>query len=84
MFLYVPSEKSGQAYKFAKPYRGPYLVGLYENGADLRLVSQPHDQIIRDWLVDQVTRQSELFSLDFADVQKRSMIPPVQPLMQSA
>ena len=34
------SDKSGQAYKFAKPYRIPYrIVGLYENGADLRLVS---------------------------------------------
>lgn len=48
VFLYVPSEKSGQAYKFAKPYRGPYrIVGLYENGADLRLVSRPGDQTIR-------------------------------------
>ena len=48
MFLYVPSEKSGQAYKFAKSYRGPYqIVVLYENGADLRLVSQPGDQTIQ-------------------------------------
>lgn len=31
-FLYVPSERSGQAYKFAKPYHGPNrIVGLYEN-----------------------------------------------------
>ena len=48
MFLYVPSKKSGQAYKFAKPYCGPYrIVGLYENGADLRLVSRPGDQMIQ-------------------------------------
>ena len=48
VFLYVPPEKSGQAYKFAKPHRGPYrIVGLYDNGADLRLVSRPSDQTIR-------------------------------------
>ena len=64
--------KSGQAYKFAKLYRGPYqIVGLYE--------SRPADQ-----LVDQVTRQSELLSVNFADVQTTLVIPPVQPLIQRA
>ena len=72
-FLYVPSEKSGQAYKFAKPYRGQYqIVGLYENGADLRLVSQSGDQTIRVAL-SRLRRCPE----EIGD-------PPVQPLMQSA
>ena len=37
---------------------------------------------ILDWLVNQVIRQSELLSVDFADVQKKSAIPPVQPMTQ--
>ena len=47
------------------------IVGLYESG--------PADQ-----LVDQVTRQSELLSVNFADVQTTLVIPPVQPLIQRA
>ena len=60
-----------QAKPTSLPFRGPYrIVGLWKRTSDR--------------LVDQVTRQSELLSVDFADVQKRSMIPPVQPLIQTA
>ena len=41
VFLYVPSAKQGKAHKFARPFRGPYLIiNLYDNGADIRLVQQ--------------------------------------------
>ena len=44
----MPAEKSGQAYKFAKPFRGPYRVEkTYENGADVRMVEKPGDKPIR-------------------------------------
>ena len=44
----MPAEKSGQAYKFAKPFRGPYRVErTYENGADVRMLEKPGDKPIR-------------------------------------
>ena len=48
VFLFVPSMKQGRAYKFARPYRGPYrVVELHANGADIRPVDSPRQSTIR-------------------------------------
>ena len=49
VFVYIPGEKIGKAYKFACPYKGPYRVlKLYGNGAQVELViSKPNTQSIR-------------------------------------
>lgn len=48
VFLYMPAAKSTKAYKFAKPFRGPYrIVKLYENGAELLPVEHPKATPIR-------------------------------------
>ena len=42
VFLYKPSAKSGKAYKFARPYHGPYcVVELTTNDAKIRPVDKP-------------------------------------------
>ena len=42
VFVYNPSKKQGKAYKLARHYMGPYwILKLYDNGADLRLISKP-------------------------------------------
>ena len=44
----MPAAKSNKAYKFAKPFQGPYrVVWLYENGAELQLVDHPRASPIR-------------------------------------
>jgi len=41
--VYSPAEKTGKAYKFACPYKGPYQVlQLYDNGVQVKLVSKPN------------------------------------------
>ena len=48
VYVYMPAEKRGKAYKFARPFRGPFrVVTLYENGADVRLVDKPQAEAIR-------------------------------------
>ena len=48
VFVYNPSKKQGKAYKLARPYMGPYrILKLYDNGADLRLISKPAAASIR-------------------------------------
>lgn len=48
VFVYVPSAKSGKAYKFALPYKGPYCVlDISDNVACLQLVDQPKSDTIR-------------------------------------
>ena len=48
VFLYDPSLKSGKAYKFAKPFRGPYkLIHLLDNGAEIQPVAKPRSKLIR-------------------------------------
>ena len=48
VFLYDPSLKTGKAYKFAKPFRGPYkIVHLVKGGAEIQLVAKPKSKLIR-------------------------------------
>lgn len=48
VFVYMPASKANKAYKFAKPFEGPYRVlATYENGADVRLVDQPSSGTLR-------------------------------------
>ena len=48
VFAYIPAEKTGKTYKFACPYKGTYRVlKLYDNGAQVKLVSKPNSQSIR-------------------------------------
>ena len=48
VFLFMPAIRSGKAYKFACPYKGPYrILQLYPNGAELKLIERPHDPGIR-------------------------------------
>ena len=47
VFLYDPSLKTGKAYKFAKPFRGPYkIVHLVRGGAEIQLVAKPKSKLI--------------------------------------
>ena len=48
VYVYTPAKKSGTAYKFARPFVGPYRVlKKYETGVDVRLVSKPFAKPIR-------------------------------------
>ena len=47
VFLFDPSLKTGKAYKFAKPFRGPYkIVNLVRGGAEIQLVAKPKSKLI--------------------------------------
>ena len=47
VFLYDPSLKTGKAYKFAKPFRGPYkIIHLVKGGAEIQLVAKPKSKLI--------------------------------------
>ena len=48
VFVYMPAELRGKAYKFARPFRGPYhILRLFENGAEVRLIEKPKADSIR-------------------------------------
>ena len=48
VFLYTASPKSGPAYKFALPYKGPYQVTpVSDSVACLRLISRPDSDEVR-------------------------------------
>ena len=48
VFVYMPAAKRGKAYKFAKPFSGPYrIVSLYNNGAEVQLIAKPRSETIR-------------------------------------
>ena len=48
VFLFKPALKSGKAYKFAKPFQGPYrILKMFENGAEIQLVDKPRAESIR-------------------------------------
>jgi len=48
VFAYTPAKKTGKAYKFAYPYKSPYqVIQLYDNGAQVKLVSEPNSQSVR-------------------------------------
>ena len=53
--LYVPAERSGQAYKLVRPFRGPYrAVKLFPNGVELILTSKLRAHSIRVYFDDRV------------------------------
>ena len=42
VYIYTPARKSGNAYKFARPFVGPYrVVKRHDTGVEVRLVSKP-------------------------------------------
>ena len=46
--LYVPAERSGQAYKLVQPVQGPYrVVKIFPNGMKLILIRKPLAHSIR-------------------------------------
>ena len=48
LFLHTPSAKSGPAYKFGLPYKGPYRVtDISENVACVQLISRPNSDVLR-------------------------------------
>lgn len=48
VFPYDPSLKTGKAYKFAKPFHGPYkIVHFVRGGAEIQLVAKPKSKLIR-------------------------------------
>ena len=48
VFVYKPSTKTGKAYKFAKPFHGPYrILTLHEGAADVVLIERPEEASIR-------------------------------------
>ena len=47
VFVYKPSVRSGPAYKFARPFHGPYrVVELTANNAKVRPVDRPEEEPI--------------------------------------
>ena len=47
MFLYKPSAKTGKAYKFTRPFFGPYrIVELTPNDAKIRPIDKPSEEPI--------------------------------------
>ena len=48
VMLYVPSENNGKAYKFSRPFCGPYqVIRVFLNGVELILISKPAASSIR-------------------------------------
>ncbi len=48
VFVLMPGAKSGKAYKFARPFHGPYrITAQYEAGVEVRPVDRPQAQPIR-------------------------------------
>ena len=47
VYVYTPARKSGTAYKFVRPFVGPYrVVKRYNTGVDVHLVSKPFAKLI--------------------------------------
>ena len=48
VFVYHPAERRDKAYKFSRPFVGPYhVLTLYPNGAEVKLVAKPASKSIR-------------------------------------
>jgi hypothetical protein len=48
VFLHAPSARSGPAYKFSLPYKGPYrVVDMADNVASLQLIGQSESEAVR-------------------------------------
>ena len=46
--MYFPAKKSGRAYKFAKPFQGPYLVKeVFNNGVQVKKIGQSRCKSLR-------------------------------------
>ena len=48
VFVYFPAKKSGKAYKFARPFQGPYVVQkLFNNGVQVKKMGQSRCKPLR-------------------------------------
>ena len=48
VFMYSPAERCGKAYKFARPFKGPYrVVKMLPSAAELSLIAEPNGPTIR-------------------------------------
>ena len=48
VYVHMPADCLGKAYKFARPFKGPYqIIRLFANGAEVRLISKPQAGTIR-------------------------------------
>ena len=48
VFLYTPAERTGKAYKFARPFKGPYRVkSVIGNGVELLSIGKPNTTPLR-------------------------------------
>ena len=48
VFVYTPAEKLGKAYKFARPFKGPYRVKtVLDNGVELLRIGKPSSPLLR-------------------------------------
>lgn len=84
VFLYTPSAKSGQSYKFALPYKGPFrILGVKDNVAEIQNIDQPTAEVLRVALSRlrhcpkeiEMGRQNELDSTE-AQRNSRPLEPP--------
>jgi len=66
--LYVPADRSGKMYKFARPFRGPYqVVRVMPNGVKLLLTTKPKVCSIRVSLDRVQGFSKEMTDLDDVD-----------------
>jgi len=48
VFAYTQAEKAGRAYKFARPFRGPYrVVEINRNVVDMKRIDDPGGTVLR-------------------------------------
>ena len=48
MFLYAPAERTGKAYEFSRPFKGPYRVkSVIGNGVELLSIGKPNSPPLR-------------------------------------
>lgn len=84
-FLYKPAAKSGKAYKFARPYYGPYrIVEVTSNDAKICPVDKPDEEPIFVAL-DRLRRCPEEIGDEFwpARAKKRTQSPNLSQAVES-
>ena len=48
VFVYMPAAKATKAYKFARPFHGPYrITAVHDTGVEVRPVDRPQENAIR-------------------------------------
>ena len=48
VYVYMPAERLGKAYKFARPFKGPYrILTMFDNGAEVKLIEKLQTHPIR-------------------------------------